>query len=114
MDEVPDSALRAAVRERLDYLDLLVEQADDPSKTTLADTVIPQLTGAWRDLLAAHEPDERGFCRICSSRRLLGRARCTVRRAAHLRLLADTGDRFAPGRRRFRCRPARRNLAARQ
>ncbi|WP_409463655.1 hypothetical protein [Amycolatopsis sp. GA6-003] len=104
MDEVPDSALRAAVRERLDYLDVLVDQADDPSKSTLADTVIPQLTSAWRDLLAAHEPDERGFCRTCSARRLFGRVRCSVWRAAHLRLIADAGERRAAGRRRLRCR----------
>ncbi|WP_116206833.1 hypothetical protein [Amycolatopsis circi] len=104
MDEVLDQALRAAVRKRLDYFDALVHQADDPSKSSLADTVIPQLTGAWRDLLAAHEPDERGLCRTCSARRLFGRARCTVWQAAHLRLIAD--ERPVVRRRRFRCRPA--------
>ncbi|MGW4529163.1 hypothetical protein [Amycolatopsis sp. NPDC004378] len=102
MDEVLSSALRTAVHSRLDYLDTIVAKADEESKSALADTVITQMTGAWRELLAAHEPDERGRCRACSPWRRLGRAGCTVWRTAHRHLITDTAERPATGRHHFR------------
>ncbi|WP_275295192.1 hypothetical protein [Amycolatopsis sp. La24] len=105
MDEVLNSTLLSAVRDRLDYLDALVGKADETSKSVLADTVITQMTGAWRELLAAHELDDRGRCRVCSPRRLFGRAACTVWRTAHRRLITDSAERPAAGRHHYRCRP---------
>ena len=63
MDEVLNATLRTAVLTRLDDLDSLARDADEPSKAVLADTVIARLTAAWRELLEAHEPDHRGRCR---------------------------------------------------
>ncbi|WP_410575379.1 hypothetical protein [Amycolatopsis sp. cmx-4-61] len=81
--------LRTAVLTRLDYLDSLARDADEPSKAVLADTVIARLTAAWRELLAAHEPDHRGRCRACASRWALRRAECSVWRTAHRHLVTD-------------------------
>ncbi|UMP06896.1 hypothetical protein [Amycolatopsis sp. EV170708-02-1] len=92
MDEVLNSTLRTAVYGRLDYLDTIVDKADNESKSALADTVISQMTGAWRELLEAHEPDGRGRCRACSSWRLLGRAGCSVWRTAHRHLITDAAE----------------------
>lgn len=104
VDEVLNLTLRTAVHDRLDYLDTLVDKADELSKSRLADTVITQLTSAWRELLAAHEPDERGRCPACSAPRLFGRSRCTVWRTAHSCLIADTTGRSRGGRDHFRRR----------
>ncbi|HEY3691617.1 MAG TPA: hypothetical protein VGL46_15195 [Pseudonocardiaceae bacterium] len=107
MDEILHSTLRTAVFERLTYLDTLVDTADDESKSKLADTVITQLTGAWRELLDAHEPDERGRCRGCSPGRLRSRAGCLVWLTAHRNLITDTAERPATGRHHLlRPRPA--------
>jgi hypothetical protein len=90
------SKLRTAVYGRLDYLDIIVGEADEASKSALADTVITQMTGAWRELLAAHDPDERGRCRACSPWRPLGRTGCSVWRAAHRHLITDAAERPPP------------------
>ncbi len=89
MDEILASTLRTAVLGQLDYLDAILGKSDSPSKSALADTVIPQLTAAWRELLAAHEPDRRGRCRSCASRGILRRTECAVWRTAHRHLVAD-------------------------
>ncbi|WP_328647381.1 hypothetical protein OHS58_05685 [Amycolatopsis sp. NBC_00348] len=46
MDEVLNATLRTAVLTRLDDLDSLARDADEPSKTVLADTVTAWLTAA--------------------------------------------------------------------
>jgi hypothetical protein len=75
---VPGSYVASAVIERLDYLDRLVTQADEPSRAALAETEIARLTGAWRTLLRLHTPDERGRCPECSGWRRPRRHPCTV------------------------------------
>jgi hypothetical protein len=89
VDEVLNVTLRTAVLTRLDYLDSLARDADEPSKAVLADTVIARLTVAWRELLAARAPDHRGRCRACASWWALRRAECSVWRTAHRHLVAD-------------------------
>ena len=87
MDEVLSSTLRTAVYGRLDYLDTIVGKADDESKTALADTEITRLTGAWRALLSAHEPDEHGRCTQCSGWARPRRHPCSVWTIAHQHLI---------------------------
>ncbi|MEV6871659.1 hypothetical protein [Amycolatopsis sp. NPDC051128] len=91
MDEVLSSALRSVVFARLDYLDRLAHDGDEPSRAALADTEITRLTGAWRSLLTAHQPDERGRCPQCSGRRRHRRHPCTVWTIAHQHLIAAAG-----------------------
>ncbi|WIX85728.1 hypothetical protein [Amycolatopsis sp. DG1A-15b] len=105
MDEVLNSTLRMAVLTRLDHLDSLARDADEPSKAVLADTVIARLTAAWRELLAAHAPDHRGRCRACATRWGLRRAECSVWRTAHRHLVSDSAQqspRVAGGRHQLR------------
>lgn len=85
-------ALRVAVVERLDYLDLLVSEGDAPSRAALADTEIGRLTDAWRALLDLHTPDERGRCRQCSGRRRSRRHPCAVWLIAHDYLIVEARD----------------------
>jgi hypothetical protein len=97
MDEVLRTTLREAVYDRLDYLDTIVDGADAPSRVALADSAIPMLTSAWRDLLGEHEPDERGRCRTCSpwwTRRTRG---CSVWPVAHRHLIPDILERPTDG-----------------
>ncbi|SFQ29416.1 hypothetical protein [Amycolatopsis rubida] len=102
MDEVLNSELQTAVHRRLDYLDDMAKNADDPSKSKLADTAIPQLTEGFRDLLAAHDTDELGRCLSCSPRRFFGRVECKVWRSAHQHLITDADERATGGRHRLR------------
>ncbi|MFI5593615.1 hypothetical protein ACIA5G_51925 [Amycolatopsis sp. NPDC051758] len=95
MDDVLRASLRAAVYDRLDYLDTIVNGADTRSRVALADSVIPMLTHAWRDLLNEHEPDEHGRCRACSPRRGRRARGCSVWQMAHRHLIPDAGDRKA-------------------
>jgi hypothetical protein len=91
MDEILASALRDAVYGRLDYLDRLVTDADLRSKAALADSEIARLTAAWRELLAAHQPDDRGRCPQCSGWRRPHRHPCSVWTTAHQHLIAADG-----------------------
>ncbi|MDT8913532.1 hypothetical protein [Amycolatopsis sp. PS_44_ISF1] len=102
MDEILNSVLRAAVYQRLDYLDTILEQAEPTSKATFADTAVPQLTRAWRELLDTHALDDRGRCRACSRGRLRGRRACTVLRTAQRHLIIDTAEPPAAGRHHLR------------
>ncbi|MEV6639694.1 hypothetical protein [Amycolatopsis sp. NPDC051371] len=103
MDEVLSSALRDAVFGRLDYLDRLAEEGDQHSKAALADSEIVRLTGAFRALLADHEPDEHGRCRSCAATPWRHRARCMVWKAAYRDLVGDAVHRTAaPGRHSLR------------
>ncbi|MGH3921495.1 MAG: hypothetical protein ACRDTT_01240 [Pseudonocardiaceae bacterium] len=83
--------VRDAVYGRLDYLDQLVADADEPSRAALANTEISRLTTAWRDLLAAHHPDEHGRCPQCSGWRCPRQYPCSVWTTAHRHLIAADG-----------------------
>ncbi|UJW32460.1 hypothetical protein L3Q67_01335 [Saccharothrix sp. AJ9571] len=87
MDEILALTLRSAVHDRLDYLDKLATGADRESRAALADTEIVRLTSAWRTVLDAHQPDERGRCPECSSRRRPRRHPCSVWTIAHQHLI---------------------------
>ncbi|SMD20631.1 hypothetical protein [Kibdelosporangium aridum] len=99
MNEVLASTLRKAVYERLDYLDRLVNEADVPSRASLADSEIARMTAAWRSLLADHEPDERGRCRACGGWRRRRPHPCSVWTTAHKNLIVvDTRSTPTTGR----------------
>lgn len=91
MDEILAATMRDAVYGRLDYLDRLVTDADEPSRAALADTEISRLTRAWRDLLAAHQPDEHGRCPQCSGWRRPRQHPCSVWTTAHQHVIAADG-----------------------
>ncbi|GAA4552733.1 hypothetical protein [Amycolatopsis samaneae] len=93
MDEVLTSTLQDAVLGRLDDLDTIASDGDERSKAALADSEIIRLTGAWRELLAEHRPDERGRCRACASTPPRRRLRCTVWAAAYRHLIGDPAER---------------------
>jgi hypothetical protein len=97
MDDVLRTTLCAAVYDRLDYLDTIVNDADAPSRVALADSAIPMLTSAWRELLGEHEPDERGRCRACSPRWIRRVRGCSVWQLAHRHLISDVLERPAAG-----------------
>lgn len=88
VDEILGQVLRDAVWERLDMLSELANHADAPSLLSVARSELPRLTEGWRSMLAAHEPDERGNCRECSSRWRQQKAPCSVWRAAYEHLVA--------------------------
>jgi hypothetical protein len=92
MDQVLASTLQAAVIGRLDYLDRLVTDADEPSRAALATTEITRLAAAWRDLLDQHAPDEHGrCCPQCSGWRRPRQHPCSVWTTAHQHLIAADG-----------------------
>lgn len=66
----------------------LGERADDASLASVARTEVPRLAEGWRQMLRAHEPDERGDCPACSTRRHRSKAPCTVWQVAHDHLIA--------------------------
>jgi hypothetical protein len=111
MDEILASALREAVLNRLDYLDKLVTEGDLPSRAALADTEISRLTGAWRALLAQHEPDERRRCPQCWSGWRRRRASpCSVWVSVHEQLIKpDASTNSAWG--RHAAAPGRHSIA---
>ncbi|UJW28778.1 hypothetical protein L3Q67_26320 [Saccharothrix sp. AJ9571] len=95
MDEILAGTMCDAVYARLDYLDRLVADGDEPSRAALANTEIPRLTTGWRDLLDAHRPDEHGRCPQCSRWRRPRRHPCSVWTTAHRHLITDDGPRGA-------------------
>jgi hypothetical protein len=88
VDEILGRVLRDAVWERLDLLSELANRADAPSLLSVARSELPKLTEGWRSMLAAHEPDDRGNCPVCSSRWRQQKAPCSVWRAAYEHLVA--------------------------
>lgn len=88
MDQVLGQVLRNAVWERLDMLSDLAQRADAPSLLSVARSELPRLAEAWRSMLKAHEPDERGDCPTCSTRWHRCKAPCSVWQAAHEHLVA--------------------------
>lgn len=88
MDQVLGQVLRNAVWERLDMLSDLAQRADTPSLISVARSELPRLAEAWRSMLRAHEPDERGDCPTCSTRWHRSKAPCSVWQAAHEHLVA--------------------------
>lgn len=88
MDQMLGQILRRAVGERLDLLDELAAGADAQSLASVARTEIPRLTAAWRALLDAHAPDDKGRCPTCSTRWRARSAPCSVWQAAHEQLVS--------------------------
>jgi len=88
VDHVLGQVLRNAVWERLDMLSDLGKRADDVSLASVARTEVPRLAEGWRQMLQAHEPDERGDCPACSTRRHRSKAPCSVWQVAHDHLIA--------------------------
>lgn len=99
MDEILSPAVQTVVFGRLDYLDRLIADGDQRSRAALADTEITRMTAAWRVLLAAHTPDERGRCPQCSGWRRPHRHPCSVWATAHQHLISDGGPPPATARR---------------
>ena len=91
MDEILASTLRETVYGRLNYLDRLVADADMRSRAALAETEIARLTAAWRDVLAAHQPNENGHCPQCSGWRRPRQHPCSVWTTAHQHFLVANG-----------------------
>ncbi|MET9260521.1 hypothetical protein [Amycolatopsis sp. NPDC004079] len=100
MDDNLNATLHTGVKQQLDYVEGLLGKADDPSKSKLAETVIPQWADAWRELLAVHASDERGRCRECSKwwPFRFRRSRCTVWRTAHRNLISEPAEVTRTGR----------------
>ncbi|MGH3515943.1 MAG: hypothetical protein ACRDQ7_00685 [Haloechinothrix sp.] len=88
MDQILGQVLRDAVWERLDMLSDLANRADAASLLSVARTELPRLAEAWRAMLRAHEPDERGDCPTCSTRWHRSKAPCSVWQAAHEHLVS--------------------------
>ena len=105
MDGVLAAALREAVYGWLDRLEMLIRDADEPSQAALAQGELGRLAGAWRALLAEHEPDEDGRCPRCSGWRRRQGYRCSVWVTAHRYLVLDgeSGARHALARQRPAC-----------
>jgi hypothetical protein len=90
MDHVLSSALRDAIYGFLARLEMLICDADLPSRAALAESEMPRLINAWRALLVEHEPDEDGLCRCCSGWRKRRRGyRCSVWVTAHRHLVVN-------------------------
>jgi hypothetical protein len=87
VDQILGQVLRNAVWERLDMLSDLAQRADAPSLLSVARSELPRLAEAWRSMLRAHEPDERGDCPTCSTRWHRCKAPCSVWQAAHEHLV---------------------------
>ncbi|MGH3752942.1 MAG: hypothetical protein ACRDRP_09635 [Pseudonocardiaceae bacterium] len=104
MDEVLVSTLQAAVIGRLDYLDTLITDADEPSRAALAETELSRLTAGWRALLAEHQPDEHGRCPQCSGWRRGHKFPCSVWVIAHQHLIAADGSSRGRARQACGCR----------
>src|SRR6266567_7963758 len=83
MDQILSSALRDATLAWLNRLDTLILAADSSSRTAIAETELVRMVGAWRALLAEHEPDEEGRCRRCAGRRRRRGHLCPVWTTAH-------------------------------
>ncbi|RJQ73229.1 hypothetical protein D5S17_24970 [Pseudonocardiaceae bacterium YIM PH 21723] len=98
MDEILGRVLRNAVWERLDLLSELADRADNISLASVARSELPRLTESWRELLAAHEADERGNCPECSTRWRQQKAPCSVWRSAYEHLVAGGLPTHRPGR----------------
>lgn len=91
MDEILAATFSHAVYGRLDYLDTLVDKADERSLSALANTEITRLTDTLRDMLAQHRPDESGRCRQCSGWFRHRAHPCSVWTVAHEHLVAAGG-----------------------
>jgi hypothetical protein len=89
MDEILAATLSRAVYGRLDYLGVLVDEADERSLSALADSEIVRLTETVREMLAQHGPDGRGCCRQCSGWLRRRRHPCSVWTVAHQHLIGS-------------------------
>lgn len=108
--ESPAGPLQTSVHQRLDDLMRSAGQCDADRASELAQREVPLLVQALRSVLAAHEPDDRGRCRVCRGQaswlpfRRRNRMPCRAYLAVQLRL--GTLDEAAPGRRPRRHRAA--------
>jgi hypothetical protein len=81
--------LRRAVYDRLEAVGEHAGHADAGSLVKLARTEIHRLTRCWRQVLAAHQPDEDGRCPLCSGLFRRRRWPCQVWLAAHQQLIGE-------------------------
>lgn len=99
-------AVRRAIAERLATADEMADRAEH--RVPLVRTEIQRITGGWRELLAAHLPDDAGRCPVCSGWVRRRRWPCPVWVAAHQQLVGDGLDSTVPApRARDRRRPLR-------
>jgi hypothetical protein len=89
MDGVLASALRDGTYGWLERVALVLRNADVPSRAALAEVEMPRLMAAVVALLADHEADEDGRCRVCARWRWGRGVRCSVWVTAHRYLVVD-------------------------
>jgi hypothetical protein len=100
---VTDEALRHAVLDQLDRLDLVATEGEPEALLAIARSELYRLSASLRALLDEHRPDENGRCRVCPGTLRGRRWPCTVWVIAHRQLLSgrtehprawtDPGDR---------------------
>jgi hypothetical protein len=81
--------LDRSLHDRLCDLVRRAERGDDSTALDLARVELPKIVTALRALLEEHQPDERGRCATCRSRRFSRRlpSPCRAYLAAHLCLV---------------------------
>ncbi|MQA16043.1 MAG: hypothetical protein GEV09_18400 [Pseudonocardiaceae bacterium] len=91
-----DRASQRAVLEQLTMLDEMAAQAGAALPPSVARTQVRRITRGWRELLAAHQPTNRGRCPVCSGWLLRRKWPCRVWMAAHQQLIGDPYDSEPP------------------
>jgi hypothetical protein len=84
---VTDDALRNAVLDRLDMVDLVAAQGDPGTLLPTARTELYRLAEGFRVLLDEHRPDDDGRCRGCPTTWRGRRWPCSVWASAHRKLI---------------------------
>jgi len=84
-----EQRLRRTVLRRLESLGRQAATAEPGVLVILARTEIRRLTDGWRMLLADHQPDDDGRCRLCAGWVRHRRWPCHVWLAAHQHLIGE-------------------------
>jgi hypothetical protein len=85
-----EQKLRRAVLDRLNIVGERAGSAEAGSLVPMARTEIRRLTSGWRELLASHQPDDKGRCPKCSGWLRRRRWPCPVWLAAHHHLIGES------------------------
>jgi hypothetical protein len=88
--DVTDDALRNAVLDRLDMVDLVAAQGDPDTLLPTARTELYRLAEGFRVLLDEHRPDDDGRCRGCPTTWRGRRWPCSVWASAHRKLIGHS------------------------